>query len=95
MTDHPERAVRARITGRVQGVSFRAWTQTQARALGLEGWVRNESDGAVTALFGGDPAAVSRMVEALHDGPRWARVDSVETVPAAVTDIPPGFRITR
>lgn len=87
-------AVRARVTGRVQGVSFRAWTEGRARALGLEGWVRNEADGSVTAFIGGESSAVDEMVAALHDGPRWARVDRVETVPADISEIPPGFRIT-
>jgi len=90
-----ETAIRARITGRVQGVSFRAWTKGRAEALGLEGWVRNEVDGSVTALFGGAPEAVAQMARALKEGPRWARVDRVETAPADIADIPPGFRITQ
>ena len=94
MTGAPA-AIRARVTGRVQGVSFRAWTQAQARALGLEGWVRNEPDGSVVALIGGESSAVARMAEALHSGPRWARVEAVEIEPAEITDIPPGFQITR
>ncbi len=44
-------ALRARITGRVQGVAFRAWTRSEAKQRGLSGWVRNESDGSVRALF--------------------------------------------
>ena len=95
MTGGTDRAVHARITGRVQGVSFRAWTQGRARALGLEGWVRNEPDGSVTALIGGESSAVDEMVQALHIGPRWANVTGVEIEPAAVSEIPPGFRITR
>lgn len=94
MTDGPETALRARVTGRVQGVSFRAWTEGRARALGLEGWVRNEADGAVTALIGGPANKVAAMVAALADGPRWARVDHVETSPADPAEVPPGFRIT-
>src|SRR5690242_16269177 len=44
-----QRAVRARIHGKVQGVSYRVWTRSEAMRLGLAGWVRNESDGTVTA----------------------------------------------
>ena len=95
MTTLPETAVLARITGRVQGVSFRAWTQGRARDLGVEGWVRNEPDGSVTALIGGPATRVAEMIEALHIGPRWANVAGVETTPADPADVPPGFRITR
>lgn len=95
MTGQPQRAVRARVTGRVQGVSFRAWTQGRARALGLDGWVRNESDGSVTALIGGDAEAVAEMVAALHQGPRWASVEMVDVQPAEISEVPPGFQITR
>ncbi len=95
MTGAPTRAVRARVTGRVQGVSFRAWTENRARALGLEGWVRNEPDGSVTTLFGGESSAVAQMIAALHQGPRWANVTGVDIEPAEISEIPPGFRITR
>lgn len=95
MTGPVERAVRVRVTGRVQGVSFRAWTQGRARALGLEGWVRNESDGSVTALIGGTADAVAVMLADLHHGPPWARVDGVVPEPADAASVPPGFRITR
>lgn len=73
------RAVEARITGRVQGVSYRAWTEDEARARGLSGWVRNMPDGSVEALFIGPPAALDEMLAACRDGPMLARVDSVES----------------
>lgn len=88
-------ALHARVTGRVQGVSFRAWTEGRAKALGVEGWVRNEPDGSVRALIGGEAEAVAEMIQALHEGPRWANVTGVETEAAAFSDVPPGFRITR
>ncbi len=91
----PERAIIARVTGRVQGVSFRAWTEDRARALGLEGWVRNETDGSVSALIAGPDAALQDMLKALHEGPRFAQVARVETQPYAREDVPPGFRILR
>jgi len=87
-------ALRVRVTGRVQGVAFRAWTQGQARARGLTGWVRNEADGSVSALIAGEADAVAGMVEALHTGPGLARVESVETESADPALVPDGFAIT-
>ncbi|MDH3195460.1 MAG: acylphosphatase [Hyphomicrobiales bacterium] len=75
MTD--QRCVHVRITGRVQGVSFRAWTRGEARARNLSGWVRNRADGTVEAVFCGPPDAVNDMIKACHDGPRWANVTAV------------------
>ncbi len=86
------RALRARITGRVQGVSFRAWTAREAARLGLTGWVRNMPDGSVSALLCGPAPEVDQMLEALHRGPPFARVSAVTTEPA--TESPPaGFTI--
>ena len=90
---HDTTALAVRVTGRVQGVNFRVWTQREAEALGLSGWVRNQDDGSVAGLIAGPRHAVDRMVRALHEGPRAAAVQAVETEPA---DPPaqPGFRIT-
>jgi acylphosphatase len=71
-------AVHLRITGRVQGVGFRAWTAHQAGRRGLRGWVRNRRDGSVEALVIGDPDAVEAMVEACRRGPSMASVGAVE-----------------
>ena len=71
--------LRVRITGRVQGVGFRYWTEATATGLGLAGWVRNRRDGAVEAVFQGEPKAVEAMVEACRAGPRFARVAQVES----------------
>lgn len=88
------RTVSARITGRVQGVGYRAWAQQQARALGLSGWVRNEPDGSVRALLHGPGDAVDAMLAACRDGPSAALVDEVD---AAQSDPPDGdgFAILR
>lgn len=84
--------IRARVTGRVQGVAFRAWTQGQARALGLDGWVMNRPDGSVLAVISGPAETVARLVELLDHGPPAARVASVET--ERMDETPPtGFRI--
>ncbi len=74
------RAVHVRISGRVQGVGFRAWAERQAAALGLSGWVRNRADGGVEAVFSGPEEAVETMLAACRQGPRHARVDAVEVV---------------
>ncbi|WP_117191009.1 acylphosphatase [Rhizobium terrae] len=92
---HDDETVLVRITGRVQGVGFRAWTQGEALRLGLKGWVRNEPDGSVLALIAGPGMLVSRMLDRLSQGPPGAVVSSVEKLPAAPTEIPADFGITR
>lgn len=70
--------VRVVVTGRVQGVWFRDACRNEARALGVRGWVRNRSDGAVEAELEGPPAAVDRLVAWCRHGPSRARVEHVE-----------------
>jgi acylphosphatase len=70
--------VRVRISGRVQGVFFRAEARSRAESLGLAGWARNAADGSVEAVFEGDEARVRSMVEWCRRGPSGARVDDVE-----------------
>jgi acylphosphatase len=70
------------ITGRVQGVGYRAWVDHQARNHDLEGWVRNRRDGSVEALFAGPADVVSEMVARCRRGPSSARVDGVTQEPA-------------
>lgn len=77
------KTVELRVTGRVQGVGFRAWTKGRAEALGLNGWVQNAPDGSVLALLSGEPEAVDKMISALHDGPRWSNVQDVKPTPVA------------
>ena len=91
MTDASRKSVRVRISGRVQGVCFRAWTVEQAYALKLDGWVRNRRDGSVDAVFSGSAAAVDDMIRRCWEGPPAADVDqvSVASEPGAVQ---PGFR---
>ena len=73
------KTVRVVVSGRVQGVWFRAWTTEKAQALGLDGWVRNRRDGSVEAVFSGEEAAVDEMVAACGKGPPLARVADVAT----------------
>lgn len=70
--------VKLRIFGEVQGVFFRASTRDKARELGVTGWVKNESDGSVTAVAQGDDDAVKALVEWCHHGPEQAEVSRVE-----------------
>lgn len=72
------KAVRASISGRVQGVWYRAWTVERAEALGLSGWVRNRADGTVEAVFAGAASAVEEMLAACRRGPPLAKVAGVE-----------------
>ncbi len=74
---NPER-VHLLITGRVQGVWYRASTQRQALSLGLRGWVRNLRDGRVEALAEGSRPALEQLIQWCHAGPPLAHVLSVE-----------------
>ena len=65
------------VSGRVQGVYYRATTRDTARERGVDGWVRNLDDGRVEAVFEGTEAAVESMIEWCHTGSPKARVDDV------------------
>ena len=65
------------VTGRVQGVSYRAAACRAARALGLTGWVRNRRDGSVEAMIAGDAAQIAEMLAWSRIGPGGAAVDVV------------------
>ena len=71
------------ITGRVQGVGFRAFVVAMAQAHGLRGWVRNRHDGSVEALLIGDSDAVTAAIDECGHGPSLARVDRIEKLPAS------------
>ena len=75
------------VHGRVQGVGFRDWTKRSARRHGIEGWVRNRTDGGVEALFAGSPGAVAAMIEACRNGPPGAAVTSIEEQDAAPSNL--------
>jgi acylphosphatase len=66
------------ISGRVQGVFFRAEAKARARSLGVTGWVRNRPDGAVEAVFEGPREAVVSMVRWCEQGPAGAKVDAAD-----------------
>jgi acylphosphatase len=69
------------IRGIVQGVGYRAWAEQAALRRDLEGWVRNRRDGTVEAIFFGPDQEVEAILAACREGPRGARVDTVEVVP--------------
>jgi acylphosphatase len=66
------------IRGHVQRVGYRAWTEHAALQRGLEGWVRNRSDGTVEAVFAGSATVVEGMIEACRRGPPGAQVDALD-----------------
>ncbi len=70
--------VRVLISGRVQGVFFRAYTKEEAERLGLKGWVRNLPDGRVEALFEGKEEAIEKMLRWCHQGSPASVVTKVE-----------------
>lgn len=78
------KAVVIKVTGRVQGVSFRWYAAQEAGRLGVRGWVRNEPDGSVAAHVEGDVEAVDALVAWMRHGPSYARVRDV-----AVTEVQP------
>ncbi len=85
-------AVRARVSGSVQGVGFRYFTHRIAVSLGLDGYVRNRSDGTVEAVVEGNAAMVDLFLEKISKGPPGSRVRGIR-----VSDLPPvgysGFEI--
>ncbi|ARS88520.1 acylphosphatase [Natrarchaeobaculum aegyptiacum] len=66
------------VSGKVQGVYYRATTRDTAREAGVDGWVKNLADGRVEAVFEGPEDAVESMVEWCHEGSPAADVDDVE-----------------
>lgn len=77
-------AVELHVTGRVQGVSYRAATQQEAERLGVTGWVRNEPDGSVAVHAEGEPVAVDALVSWCRRGPAGSRVRDVAVREARV-----------
>ncbi|MBW2187427.1 MAG: acylphosphatase [Deltaproteobacteria bacterium] len=72
--------VQLEISGRVQGVCYRYFTQQSAQAAGINGWVKNRINGNVSALLEGDEHAVASVIELCRQGPQLAHVDHIEIV---------------
>lgn len=87
-----KKTVKAIISGRVQGVSYRAWTVRQAEALELDGWVRNRPNGTVEAIFSGEEDAVKTMLDACKKGPPAAHVTHIE-IQEATDSLSKGFTV--
>ncbi|MEI6181657.1 MAG: acylphosphatase [Chloroflexales bacterium] len=81
------------ISGKVQGVDFRAYARDRARQAGVEGWVRNLTDGRVEAIFEGIRPAVQRLVSWCYSGPTHAEVEKVEVTWEEPTGKEGGFSI--
>ena len=91
-----ERAIRLRVSGRVQGVGFRWFVKSTARRLGLAGWVRNLEDGSVELAARGGERALSDLRVAVRRGPDGARVESVAELAAPEpASLPHPFEIER
>jgi acylphosphatase len=91
-----EKSIEARrflVRGRVQGVGFRWFVEREAHILGIAGWVRNNADGAVEVLAQGTREQLSALRDRLQQGPRAARVDTVDESPANLTQGLKTFRI--
>lgn len=83
---------RCLVSGRVQGVFFRASTRNEAESLGVDGWASNLSDGRVEVVAHGSESAVKALCDWLHEGPPAARVEDV-SCEETDTRVEPGFRI--
>ena len=81
------------ISGRVQGVGFRYFTQNAAAREGVTGWVQNLPDGRVEAFVEGDEDAVTRVERALRSGPPGARVENVYVEEEEATGSLKTFRV--
>jgi acylphosphatase len=82
------------VSGRVQGVFYRASTAERAQALGLAGWVRNQPDGTVELVVSGNPDSVESLIAWLWQGPPDAEVSAV-AIEQYDQPVEPGFRIAR
>jgi acylphosphatase len=92
-TEKPVQARRYLVRGRVQGVGFRWFVEREAHILGIAGWVRNNHDGSVEVLAQGTRDQLSGLHSRLREGPRAARVDSVEVDDEKSTTGLSSFRI--
>jgi acylphosphatase len=84
-----------RITGRVQGVFFRASAEAEAKRLALTGWVRNRADGSVDLVAEGSKTSLDDLIAWCRHGPRRAEVEDVQVEWAPFTGEFTNFRTTR
>ena len=93
MTSCQLKCKRAWVSGRVQGVAFRAFARARAEALGLRGYARNLPDGRVEVLACGHEQALQALLRWLEIGPPAARVYSLRSEDASAEHCPPDFRV--
>jgi len=74
------------ISGKVQGVGFRAFIRREAAVLNLKGWAKNLVDGRVEVVLQGEKNKVAQMIEKLKEGPSFARVDNLRVNQEEVGD---------
>ncbi len=84
-----------KVSGKVQGVWFRASTQKKAEALNMSGWVRNLSDGAVELVAGGTKIQHEKLFQWLHEGPETAKVTQVVQSEIEDQNLPEKFNIKK
>lgn len=85
MVSSMDTGINFRVTGRVQGVCFRAFVQGTGRQLGLTGWVKNNADGSVSGLAEGDHGLLIEFIKQVKTGNRWSDVTSLEDEPQRYT----------
>jgi acylphosphatase len=88
-----DRRVHVALYGAVQGVGFRYFVRQVARALDLDGYVLNRSDGAVEVEASGPAAAVDEWLRTVENGPTLARVERVEVLATSADTLPSPFTI--
>ncbi len=81
------------VSGRVQGVFYRASAQQQAASLGLRGWVRNLIDGRVELLACGDQTILDELEKWLQIGPEYAKVSNIEVITESFSELPENFEV--
>lgn len=81
------------ISGRVQGVGFRAFVLRNAKRLNIKGWVRNTYNDQVEAVICGNKTAINKMLLQLEKGPRWASVEKVNVINNSIEEEFTQFRI--
>ncbi len=82
------------VSGVVQGVGYRAWTERTARDLALDGWVRNLEDGRVEIFVQGESTRIRELVERARRGPRHADVSAIDVRKREPIDVD-GFSVKR
>ncbi|MGM0409593.1 MAG: acylphosphatase [Bacillota bacterium] len=73
-----KKSVHIFLSGRVQGVGFRAFIRRNAKSLNVNGWAKNLADGRVEAVFTGKKDKVNKLIALIKDGPQFAKVNNIE-----------------